>query len=669
MFVNDNLKLLYVWIEDYKNIKETGFHFSNEYKFEVKKENDNYNISKKETKSTNFNLFGNSINITAIIGKNGCGKSSIFEIIYMLTKKNCSTNAFLLFNFDNKLYYLKSKNINIKFQFPVNELDNDNKNLLFHSPIFKPYKNPEKKYNSYNFTQSIKSGIQDKLNKGFYYDRFNENETSYILGNTFSGLQNTLLLTENPQLKFDSFRWEFEVQFNYEYLIDRLQRSLSSMNNDYNYKYPNGSIVFSRIDNGIKNVFLRLIDEICPYTKNMPYESTKKNIYEKIIPNMLFLSSIFELDEFINAVFEKANKEFTTKYSSTNNKEEFIKNMNSPQIPTTEFIQKCIDDYKLKSPTLDNMLDTIIKILDSNDLKYNKYIKTTQYIKYFKNFKKNLKNLEKSIKLLDDFFEYNQERDSFIMRDEYSLDINIFDKEKAIAIYLTNYDNEYKDLIETFSPNFLNQFFKINFFNKVNTEYTFNNLSNGEQRTLRFFADLAYVKKLNNSRYLYLIDEIDISFHPEWQRNVITYIIDLFKNNSDSVHIIIATHSPYVISDLTSDNIILLKQCIEEDKKKDKYKNKEIGECIIVEHGMEKTFASNIHTLLSKTFFMENTIGKFAETKIQEIVDYINSPKNATAPSKIKIEEIGSIINLISDDILRNILEKQLDRKINAETR
>jgi len=100
------LELVYLWVDKYKNIKKQGFNFSP--RFECKYENDELIIiEKKEDKYIN-NFFGDNINITAIVGKNGSGKSALlFQNIYI------PKDIKILFN-NNVLHivYLDSDNNN-----------------------------------------------------------------------------------------------------------------------------------------------------------------------------------------------------------------------------------------------------------------------------------------------------------------------------------------------------------------------------------------------------------------------------------------------------------------------------------------------------------------------------------------------------------------------------
>jgi hypothetical protein len=78
------MEVIYLWIEEYKNIKNQGFNLSPKY-------NCNYNSEKKELtikeNQNHINIFPENINVTAIVGKNGSGKSNlikaIFELIYL----------------------------------------------------------------------------------------------------------------------------------------------------------------------------------------------------------------------------------------------------------------------------------------------------------------------------------------------------------------------------------------------------------------------------------------------------------------------------------------------------------------------------------------------------------------------------------------------------------
>ncbi|MCS4438089.1 hypothetical protein JTS92_06295 [Clostridium botulinum] len=80
------MDLCYLWIKEYKGLKNAEFNFSNEFSFN--KVGNIININKIKGLE---NFFGNNIiNLTAIIGENGSGKSNTLELIYKILSDGIS---------------------------------------------------------------------------------------------------------------------------------------------------------------------------------------------------------------------------------------------------------------------------------------------------------------------------------------------------------------------------------------------------------------------------------------------------------------------------------------------------------------------------------------------------------------------------------------------------
>ena len=72
------MELVYLWVEDYKNIQKQGFNFSPRFKCE---HDENTNELIIDENKNYVSIFPDNSNVTAIVGENGSGKSSIFEVL------------------------------------------------------------------------------------------------------------------------------------------------------------------------------------------------------------------------------------------------------------------------------------------------------------------------------------------------------------------------------------------------------------------------------------------------------------------------------------------------------------------------------------------------------------------------------------------------------------
>ena len=95
------MELVYLWVEDYKNIKKQGFNFSPRFRCEFNEEKNELTINENKDY---ISIFPDNINITAIVGENGSGKSSILDLLL---------NRYLN---KNKLFLSTIKTINYIFQ-------------------------------------------------------------------------------------------------------------------------------------------------------------------------------------------------------------------------------------------------------------------------------------------------------------------------------------------------------------------------------------------------------------------------------------------------------------------------------------------------------------------------------------------------------------------------
>lgn len=186
------------------------------------------------------------------------------------------------------------------------------------------------------------------------------------------------------------------------------------------------------------------------------------------------------------------------------------------------------------------------------------------------------------------------------------------------------------------------------------------NFSSGERNYLSFFSRLHFAitprysdLDIENKHFNIFIDEGDDGFHPAWKKKFFKWIIEYLKQNHPhkTFSLYFTTHSPYLISDIDTDNLILL--------------DKNQGSTRILSKESYKPFGANIHNLLADAFFMEDGfIGEFAKGKIQFVITELNRlieiRKNAdydvAREYRWLLFECKNIIDRIGDSFVKNKL-------------
>ncbi|WP_419771229.1 MAG: AAA family ATPase [Candidatus Marinarcus sp.] len=108
------MELVYLWVEKYKNIEKQGFSFSPRFNCEYDKDKNELTIDENEDY---VSIFPENINITAIVGENGSGKSNLLHELSKFRKdEKCNNTDSILFFYDDESKKLKRiKNEENKF--------------------------------------------------------------------------------------------------------------------------------------------------------------------------------------------------------------------------------------------------------------------------------------------------------------------------------------------------------------------------------------------------------------------------------------------------------------------------------------------------------------------------------------------------------------------------
>lgn len=109
-----------------------------------------------------------------------------------------------------------------------------------------------------------------------------------------------------------------------------------------------------------------------------------------------------------------------------------------------------------------------------------------------------------------------------------------------------------------------------------------------------------------------VFDEVELYYHPDMQRKFVYQLLNGLKQlrlkNIRSLQFVIVTHSPFILSDVPKDNVLFLKKDGHAAKVDDM-----------------KTFGANIYSILKHSFFLEDgAIGEFSQYIIDDIINRIN---------------------------------------------
>jgi predicted ATP-binding protein involved in virulence len=557
------MELVYLWVKNYKNIVDQGFNFSPRFRCEYDEDTKELNIVDKEETGEFYpkNFFGDNINVTAIVGENGSGKSSILTEIL-----KCIENR-------KNIFLFHDKNLN---------------------QIFLNTKLSEKSKLSSTLT---KNNINTK--DSFFY-HYKNDVNAPILENRYARYNEEGFIFTEPNKSNNVLDIKEEETETLKKLIDLVHDNVYEKI-DINKFFVPRVIVLEKDEKILKESLTKIEDK---YLKK--YENMKKFLDRKellLLENILYFHSIFKTDIGYFELKNNGELKFNCDVLSKNKKEveEEILRFHSQII--LQSYEEQISLHLKKNKNLH------LNVFELNELK-----------RIFNLFKK----IDEVLELLE------KNADG-----TYSSSIRI-DK-----IYQN--DNN-RELLQN-----LPKFLKVEF--TLLKRFRYSNLSSGE----RIFLEILYsVRNIINLReknescknIFILIDEVENSLHPEWQKKLIIGLFSFLKIYQINIHIIIATHSPFILSDLPKENIIFLEK----------------GKQVYPFEDGKQTFGANIHTLLSHGFFMKDGLmGEFAKSKIDDVIKYLNNDKRSTITTD---EDAQNIINIIGEPIIKRELQRMLKNKM-----
>lgn len=567
-------ELVYTYIEKMDiGIKNTEISFSEEHKFGIKDKTLFY----KENKNRRF--FGEKIsNLSLIVGKNGIGKSSLLDLISFSNKninlRRGRNSYFNIFHLRDNIFFIEGS------PSLINKISNMRSNTgIFMTIGNNKFVTPDSQISIELQISLIRSSpIVDWFNRDSY--RTFNSHSSPIIRNV-----------KHVESAENVFRFIVEAKNSNV----TKQKIFLKVNQKQLYSSNSPAI----LDELYGNDRIMDIEDVLP-------EQLKRRLRLKVGENSIsFNSRIVQ-----NYYFRKHKIHFF-----------IVQVLEKYLLNLIEFLEKNGEPRKRIFSIIKESNGGDFNRLREVDLFYLRedYI-SEQFLKdkiaFLENIVNDLRDWGERIK----YFEGKSSRDTpFINRDALKALISNFKNSEEYGYFQ---GNAYK--IEVSSSSLSNKDINFNFIELLMVEFSdlfsvqFENLSDGEIVYFNTFSSIFMeIRKASKDGRdcVLVLDEPDLNLHPEWCRRFIDDCITLVNNYSAvNVQFIIATHSPYMISDVPKKNVFSL-----EEKEK-----------MIVIKRAEKTFAANIIDILSDTFFLDYSIGEFARKKLlkrdKEDYQYIDDP-------------------------------------------
>jgi len=550
------------------------------------------------------------VNVTAVVGKNGSGKSTLIELLYKIVNNIAFVNKQALKTKELKkieglsaeLYYVINGKL---FKITVNDTDIKVDSFLYYSNKFHLDKEADIEFNKSFFNSFFYSICVN-------YSHYALNSLS--VGEWVNGMFHKNDAYQTPMV-INPMRTEGIININSENDLVKtrlLVNLLSPLSDEKNLG------------------FRRITKKLTAYKIHLDFDSRKGNVlYKEYLDSKENIVYIKELKTHKTTIFNKLKKIFNLPENIQSisdktfeaNKRYIVSKL--VRIATTYGHYNKYFDKKTKSFDIDILDDFLIKLKDDNSHITHKLKQSINFWKYPKLWEYKTTSEYKIQEASDNIQIYQSIENSYLVVE--FLPPPIF-KPTIILI-----DEEEK--------------------NEDEKESDFEDLSSGEKQFTHSISSILYhLRNLDSvqskfglvayKNVMLILDEIELYYHPEMQQQFLSKLLSYIKHmeltNISDINICLLTHSPYILSDIPSNNILKL----------------EDGNIIDLEF---ETFGANIHDLLADSFFLENGfIGEYAREKIQKLI--INITKADNHNDEINKREVWRIIELIGEPLIKQKL-------------
>jgi predicted ATPase len=624
------MEISFLYIEKYGKVTNMGLNFNSKFRYSYNASNQEMTIEKNRDFSNRFyeNLNAEIVGISAIIGANGVGKTTILNFI----KNNLTDGVGGVHAPCLVCVYDKDENKHIIYRHGINEprCKHDNLNIEISE-----LKSEHHHVNFRNDYYSIPAF--DKLTfinySGFLDLTQNEGE----FGSSFN--ITTSYLAYNSTKKHTLEDWRFNLNEIEVFRIHEVEKQLRFY---FNHKellpfsapeYIQVKINYFKSNQLHKNLTdkkLSYQNEIIQLSNQTIDENT-----QRVIENLsVYIQNIDDFNEKVKLLYSKLHE---VHYNSIKNEiyNQLLISLLYSHISTIQFLVyitkiltetiNSVEEEKINGAA--NILNKLFEIYGFTEIPENEQAKLIDYT----NILSSIEEILSCCELNGEF-----ESDHIILNPE--------NEKKLEKFFLFQSNNSFANFVDFFWP-----------------------LSSGQQAIFsmysRFYDVVHRTIQFDNiiikENILIVLDEAEIALHPEWQRSFLADFVNIVSKifQGKKIQIILTTHSPFLISDLVNSQINFIEY--DEANKKSK----------VVENPMmnkKSTFGANISTLLNDAFFMnDGFIGGIALVQMDKFIDFILN-KEITILKK-DYDYIDWFINQIGEPLIKNKIIQLLENRLSID--
>ncbi len=246
-------------------------------------------------------------------------------------------------------------------------------------------------------------------------------------------------------------------------------------------------------------------------------------------------------------------------------------------------------------------------------------------------------------------FDYEIRKSPIVLFEAFQvlLTLNLFSVSESLKAELYQSGSHYvSETVPTLAADERVMHFEFVKFSKTDLAETvmLKNLSDGEHQLLH---TLGLCMLFKDTQSLYLLDEPETHFNPDWRANFITRLDETFSGTSQH-EMLVTTHTPFLISDSKPEKVLVFS------------KDKETGR-VSVSNPDYNTLGASINKITMATFGKRETIGLRAQTMID---DY---RVRAAKAGEDKDELLAEINRQLGDSVEKVLLIKSILDSMEAQ--